>query len=190
LNVFPPPALRRARCLVEILRSSARRPPGPYLRPAGPGCPSPFRDRRILRHRRGLAERYCGLLVRPFAGARSFQPPVGAGSTKRATDSLSPFSNVTRGNSDALNVFRKWRNFPEWETIMKTGQKIRLRSSSRGGLEWRIPRESVGTVICCYQVFAGSPRASDRVDVQFNPETIVWGAPAREFEEIPEFPPL
>jgi hypothetical protein len=37
----PPPALRRGRCLVEILRSSARRPPGPYLRPAGPGCPSP-----------------------------------------------------------------------------------------------------------------------------------------------------
>ena len=73
---------------------------------------------------------------------------------------------------------------------MKTGQKIRLRSSSRGGLEWRIPRESVGTVICCYQVFAGSPRASDRVDVQFNPETIVWGAPAREFEETPELPPL
>ena len=140
------------------------------------------------------SSRSCGALLRTlsptFAGARSFQPPVGAGSTKRAADSLSPFSNVTRGNSDALNVFRKWRNFPEWETIMKTGQKIRLRSSSRGGLEWRIPRESVGTVICCYQVFAGSPRASDRVDVQFNPETIVWGAPAREFEEIPELPPL
>jgi hypothetical protein len=42
----------------------------------------------------------------------------------------------------------------------------------------------VGTVICRYQVYAGSPREAEKVDVKFNPETIVWGAPATEFEEI------
>jgi hypothetical protein len=45
-----------------------------------------------------------------------------------------------------------------------------------------------GTVICRYQVHAGSPRAVERVEVQFNPETIGWGAPATEFEEIAELP--
>ena len=73
---------------------------------------------------------------------------------------------------------------------MKTGQTIRLRHSARAALEWRIPSEAVGTVICRYQVFAGSPRAAELLDVEFNldPKLIVWGAPAAEFEEIVESP--
>ena len=71
---------------------------------------------------------------------------------------------------------------------MRKGQKIRLRASSRAALEWRIPREAVGTVICGYRLFDGSPRAVERVDVRFDPDPIVWGAPAAEFDEIQEPP--
>ena len=67
---------------------------------------------------------------------------------------------------------------------MNKGQMIRLRPSSRAGLEWRIPREAVGTVLCRYRIYAGSPRATELIDVRFNAETVIWGAPAAEFEEV------
>jgi hypothetical protein len=69
---------------------------------------------------------------------------------------------------------------------MRKGERIRLRSASPGATEWRLPHEAEGTVLCHYRVFAGRPGASDRMDVCFSPETVIWGAPATEFEPIPE----
>jgi hypothetical protein len=72
------------------------------------------------------------------------------------------------------------------EANMQKGERIRLRPASPGAREWRVPHEAEGTVLCRYRVFAGRPGASDRVDVCFSPETVIWGAPAAEFELVPE----
>ena len=69
---------------------------------------------------------------------------------------------------------------------MQKGERIRLRPASPGAREWRLPREAEGTVLCHYRVFAGRPGASDRMDVDFGPRTVIWGAPATEFEPVTE----
>ena len=71
---------------------------------------------------------------------------------------------------------------------MRTGQKIRLKASSRAAGALRISHEAEGTVICLYRALAGRPGASERVDVRFGPKTVLWGAPVTEFEEIAETP--
>ena len=74
------------------------------------------------------------------------------------------------------------------EAEMRKGERIRLRPASPGAREWSLPREAEGTVLCHYRVFAGRPGASDRMDVRFSPKTVIWGAPATEFEPVPEGP--
>jgi hypothetical protein len=69
---------------------------------------------------------------------------------------------------------------------MKKGQQIRLKLSSRAAQEWNLPHGAEGTVICHYRLFAGRPSASDRLDVRFSSRTVIWGAPATEFEVIAE----
>lgn len=71
---------------------------------------------------------------------------------------------------------------------MRKGQRIRLRLSSRAAQEWNVPLGAEGIVICHYRLFAGAPGASDRIDVRFSPRTVVWGAPATEFEVIADNP--
>jgi hypothetical protein len=41
-------------------------------------------------------------------------------------------------------------------------------------------------VICEYRLLADRSGACERVDVRFNSNTIVWGAPVREFEAVNE----
>ncbi len=67
---------------------------------------------------------------------------------------------------------------------MKTGQRIRLKPSSRAAREWNVPPGAEATVLCQYRILAGRPVASERLDVQFGPKNVVWGAPAVEFEPI------
>jgi hypothetical protein len=74
------------------------------------------------------------------------------------------------------------------EANMQKGERIRLRAASPGAREWRLPHEAEGTVLCHYRVFAGKPGASDRMDVYFSSETVIWGAPATEFEPVAEEP--
>jgi hypothetical protein len=74
------------------------------------------------------------------------------------------------------------------EANMQKGERIRLRPESPGAREWRLPHEAEGTVLCHYHVFAGRPGASERLDVCFSSETVIWGAPATEFEPVPEGP--
>jgi hypothetical protein len=80
----------------------------------------------------------------------------------------------------------KWVPSLTLEAIVRSGQRIRLRASSRAASEWKIPPEAEGTVICHYRILAGSSGASDRLDVRFSPKTVIWGAPAAEFEVIGE----
>jgi hypothetical protein len=69
---------------------------------------------------------------------------------------------------------------------MRPGQRIRLRPSSRAAREWQLPPDAEGTVLCRYRILAGSSIASERLDVRFNSKTVIWGAPAAEFEVIGE----
>ena len=80
------------------------------------------------------------------------------------------------------------RTLSSSEANMQKGERIRLRPASPGAREWRLPHEAEGTVLCHYRVFAGKPGASDRMDVYFSSETVIWGAPATEFEPVPEGP--
>jgi len=80
------------------------------------------------------------------------------------------------------------RTLSHSEANMQKGERIRLRPASPGAREWRIPHEAEGTVLCHYRVFAGKPGASDRMDVYFSSETVIWGAPATEFEPVAEGP--
>jgi len=75
-------------------------------------------------------------------------------------------------------------------TIMTTQQRIRLRPSSPLAREWNIPPDAEGTVICRYRILARRSRDADRLDVRFGPRTVVWGAPAVEFETIADKPAL
>jgi len=86
------------------------------------------------------------------------------------------------------SVLEELRPLSGLEANMQKGERIRLRPASPGAREWRLPHEAEGTVLCRYRVFAGRPGASDRVDVCFSPETVVWGAPAAEFEPVAEDP--
>jgi hypothetical protein len=86
------------------------------------------------------------------------------------------------------SVLEELRPLSGLEANMQKGERIRLRPASPGAREWRLPHEAEGTVLCRYRVFAGRPGASDRVDVCFSPETVVWGAPAAEFEPVAEGP--
>ena len=70
--------------------------------------------------------------------------------------------------------------------MMRKGQRIRLRHPSLAAREWGLPLDAEGVVICEYRLLADRSGACDRVDVRFNAKTIVWGAPAREFEPIGE----
>jgi len=80
------------------------------------------------------------------------------------------------------------RPLSDLEANMQKGERIRLRPASPAAREWRLPHEAEGTVLCHYRVFAGRPGALDRMDVCFSPETVIWGAPAAEFEPVPEGP--
>ena len=68
------------------------------------------------------------------------------------------------------------------EVIVRKGQRIRLRVSSRTAQDWNIPHEVEGTVICQYRLFASKRGEPDRLDVRFGPTMVVWGIPATEFE--------
>jgi hypothetical protein len=77
---------------------------------------------------------------------------------------------------------------PVGETIVIKGQRIRIRTSSPAAEQWKVPRDAEGTVLCHYRALAGRPGATDKLDVRFGAKTVVWGAPATEFEEISEAP--
>jgi hypothetical protein len=67
---------------------------------------------------------------------------------------------------------------------MDSGKTVRFRRSSLVARHWNIPDGAQGTVICSYRLVTNHATAPHRVDVCFGPRTIVWGAPAAEFEEI------
>jgi hypothetical protein len=85
-------------------------------------------------------------------------------------------------------AFEDPRTLSSLEAKMQKGERIRLRPASPGAQEWRLPCDAEGTVLCHYRVFAGRPGASDRMDVLFSSETVIWGAPASEFEPISKGP--
>ena len=69
---------------------------------------------------------------------------------------------------------------------MRKGQRIRLRNATLAAREWGLPGDAEGEILCLYRVHADRSGDGDRVDVRFNKQTIVWGAPAREFIAVAE----
>lgn len=70
------------------------------------------------------------------------------------------------------------------EHILRTGQKVRLKTASPLKQRFNLPPEALGAVICSYRLLRGAERSAERLDVRFGPELVVWGAPDDQFEAI------
>ena len=81
--------------------------------------------------------------------------------------------------------FLRPRGHSRTGTLMHVGQKVRVKPSSVVAREWHIPRGAEGTILCRYRLLKGGESAPARVDVKFEPELMVWGAPDVDFEPIP-----
>lgn len=67
---------------------------------------------------------------------------------------------------------------------MKSGQIVRFKPSSPLAKQWGLDEGSSGEVICSYQGKSGYSDTGDRIDVRFQEDTVIWAAPAAEFEMI------
>jgi hypothetical protein len=74
------------------------------------------------------------------------------------------------------------------EATMKVGQRVRFKSTSAAARYWKIPDDAQGMVMCSYRLLASNRAASDRLDVRFTPQIVIWGGAAEDFEEIRDIP--
>ncbi len=70
------------------------------------------------------------------------------------------------------------------EATMRKGQRVRLRASSQAARDWGVSTGAEGAVICQYRLLKARAANPERIDVQFGPKTVVWGAPATAFEVV------
>ena len=61
-------------------------------------------------------------------------------------------------------------------------EKVRFKAASPLSRQLKIPRDAQGAVICRYRLLRGG--AGEKLDVQFGPHLVVWGAPDDQFEKI------
>ena len=68
---------------------------------------------------------------------------------------------------------------------MQTGQKVRFKAASPLSVDFKIPRDAQGAVLCSYQLLRGENK-THRLDVRFGPQLVIWGAPDDQFETVEE----
>jgi hypothetical protein len=61
-------------------------------------------------------------------------------------------------------------------------EKVRFKAASPLSRKLNIPRDAQGNVICRYRLLRGGP--GEKLDVQFGPHLVVWGAPDDQFEKV------
>ncbi len=64
---------------------------------------------------------------------------------------------------------------------MIAGEKVRLKAASPFASRLNLPEDAEGAVICCYKVLRGGV-ATQKMDVQFSAQLVLWGVPADAFE--------
>jgi hypothetical protein len=69
-------------------------------------------------------------------------------------------------------------------STIRKGQRLRPLHPAFAEREWGVPRDAVGTVLCCYRPERGAD--GERVDVKFSSGPTLWGAPAKEFKIVAE----
>ena len=69
---------------------------------------------------------------------------------------------------------------------MPAVEKVRFKAASPLSRKLNIPREAHGSVLCRYRLLRESASANQRLDVQFGPHLVVWGAPDDQFEAVEE----
>lgn len=67
---------------------------------------------------------------------------------------------------------------------MATVERVRIKPASPVAKDWKIPPESIGTVICRYSMPTSCAHRRDRLDVRFTPNIVIWGGPADDFEVV------
>jgi hypothetical protein len=68
---------------------------------------------------------------------------------------------------------------------LRKGQRLRPVHPKLAEREWGVRGDAVGALLCSYRVLA-DPAGESRVDVRFASGATIWGAPAAEFEVVPE----
>ncbi|MFV0280979.1 MAG: hypothetical protein ACK5JM_09520 [Rhodoblastus sp.] len=66
---------------------------------------------------------------------------------------------------------------------MKPGQRVRLRAASPIAQRDEAAADAIGVVLCCYEVRCRSG-ASERLDVRFSANNVLWGVGIGEFEAV------
>lgn len=64
---------------------------------------------------------------------------------------------------------------------MTPGQRVRVKNASNLARRKDAAAGETATILCCYKVRG---RTSERVDVKFASETVLWGVSADEFEPL------
>ena len=65
---------------------------------------------------------------------------------------------------------------------MTPGQRVRVRSASHLAQRKDAVPGEMGTVLCSYRIRTGG--ASERLDVRFSSNMVMWGVAADEFEPV------
>ncbi len=71
---------------------------------------------------------------------------------------------------------------------MHVVEKVRFKAASPLSLKLNIPRGAHGSVLCRYRLLRESDASNQRLDVQFGPQLVVWGAPDDQFETVDDEP--
>lgn len=64
---------------------------------------------------------------------------------------------------------------------MTPGQRVRVKTASNLARRKDAAAGETATVLCCYTVRG---RSSERIDVKFASEAVLWGVSADEFEPV------
>jgi hypothetical protein len=67
---------------------------------------------------------------------------------------------------------------------MQSVEKVRFKAASPLSSKLNIPHEAQGSVLCRYRLLRGDDSTNRRLDVQFGPHLVVWGAPDDQFETV------
>ena len=73
---------------------------------------------------------------------------------------------------------------PSAAVSARVRQFVRVKPASRLAQDWTMPPGALGTVLCRYRILGKPAVSSERLDVRFDAQTILWGCPADEFDMI------
>ena len=69
---------------------------------------------------------------------------------------------------------------------MRTGQHVRVRPGSFVARHHALPPDADGVVKCQYKLLRRGPSVTEKVDVQFSENRMIWGVPVKALVVVEE----